>query len=76
LVVVTGDLTEDGFKNEYEEARRFLDEIAARKMIIPGNHDTKYTEPLIFQQFFGSPTSFIENGEFACLYANTARRVS
>jgi Icc protein len=73
LVVVTGDLTEDGFKNECEEAKRFLDEIAAQKMMVPGNHDMKYTGHLIFQQFFSSPTSFMENGELACFCANTAR---
>jgi 3',5'-cyclic AMP phosphodiesterase CpdA len=48
LVVVTGDLTENGFKNEYEEAKRFLDQISSQKMIVPGNHDTKYTGHLIF----------------------------
>jgi len=73
LVVVTGDLTENGFKNEYEEAKRFLDQISSPKMIVPGNHDTKYTGHLIFQELFGSPVSFMTNKELALFCANTAR---
>jgi Icc protein len=73
LVVVTGDLTENGFKNEYEEAKRFLDQISSDKMIVPGNHDTKYTGYLIFQELFGSPVSFTVKKELALFCANTAR---
>ena len=73
LVVVTGDLTENGFKNEYEEAKRFLDQISTDKMIVPGNHDTKYTGYLIFQELFGSPVSFTVKKELALFCANTAR---
>lgn len=73
LVVVTGDLTENGFKNEYEEAKRFLHQISAPKMIVPGNHDVKYTGHLIFQEVFGPLSSLLVNDELALYCANTAR---
>ena len=73
LVVVTGDITENGFKDEYEEAKRFLDQISASKVIVPGNHDLKYTGHLIFQDFFGSLSSLIIGEDAAFFCANTAR---
>jgi len=38
-VIITGDLTQDGRKKEFEEARAFLSAIGAQTFIIPGNHD-------------------------------------
>ncbi|MEM2896694.1 MAG: metallophosphoesterase [Candidatus Bathyarchaeia archaeon] len=73
IVAITGDLTENGFKNEFEEAKRFIDQIMAPKVITAGNHDVRYTGHLIFQELFGSPSSFIINDECAIFCANTAR---
>ncbi len=73
LVLVTGDLTENGFKNEYEESKRFLDQITSPKLIVPGNHDVKYTGHLVFQELFGHPSSFTITNELALFCANTAR---
>lgn len=71
--MVTGDLTENGFKDEYEEAKRFLDQISASKVIVPGNHDVKYAGHLIFQELFGSLSSLIIGRDVALFCANTAR---
>lgn len=41
LVLVTGDLVDDGTAAEYETARRLLSGIAAPWLAIPGNHDER-----------------------------------
>ncbi len=39
LVVVTGDITQEGRKREFEEARSFLVSLPGRVFVVPGNHD-------------------------------------
>src|SRR4029077_10786451 len=42
IVVCSGDLTAFGFKEEYAEARRYLDRLACESfVVIPGNHDSR-----------------------------------
>ena len=39
LVIVTGDIVEEGTETEYAVAKRILDEIEIPYFVIPGNHD-------------------------------------
>ena len=40
VVVISGDLTADGLRGEYVEAREAIDGIACERLVvIPGNHD-------------------------------------
>lgn len=39
LLVVTGDVTNHGREDEYEEARRLLDPFVGQLLLCPGNHD-------------------------------------
>ncbi len=73
LVVIAGDLTENGFKTEFEEAKRFIDQIKARKVITMGNHDARYTGYMLFEKYFGSPSGVLDVGDVRILYVNTAR---
>jgi 3',5'-cyclic AMP phosphodiesterase CpdA len=73
LVVINGDLTENGFKSEYEEAKRFIDQIIPPKVITSGNHDARYTGHLIFQELFGPPSSSLVMEDCVVFCANTAR---
>ena len=42
IVVCSGDLTTFGFKQEYLQAKAYLDEIACESLVvIPGNHDSR-----------------------------------
>jgi 3',5'-cyclic AMP phosphodiesterase CpdA len=42
LVVVAGDLTDDGFPEQYEEAREELGRIECEHVVlVPGNHDAR-----------------------------------
>jgi 3',5'-cyclic AMP phosphodiesterase CpdA len=58
VTVVSGDLTTDGFKPEYEEAQHYLDRINCEDMIvIPGNHDSRNVGYVHFEELFGPRTS-------------------
>ncbi|MDO5631672.1 MAG: metallophosphoesterase [Paracoccus sp. (in: a-proteobacteria)] len=39
LIVVAGDVTHRGRSAQFEQARRFLDRLAAPLIVVPGNHD-------------------------------------
>ena len=44
FVVATGDITEKGTNKELETAKNILDKLTVPLLIIPGNHDTKWSE--------------------------------
>jgi len=54
LVVVPGDLTADGYRDEYEIAKTHLEQIeCADVIVIPGNHDSRNVGYLHFVELFG-----------------------
>jgi outer membrane protein assembly factor BamB len=44
FVIVSGDIAEKGRNSELEEAKGILDSIGIKYYVIPGNHDTKWSE--------------------------------
>lgn len=50
LVVASGDFTQIGTKEEFEQAREFLDKLNAPVFAVPGNHDVPAVN--IFRRFF------------------------
>ncbi|HIE32055.1 MAG TPA: metallophosphoesterase [Methanosarcinales archaeon] len=63
IVVVTGDLTQNGSHPEFKDAKEFIDRIDCRdKVIVPGNHDSRNVGYLFFEDFFGARSS--------CLYSS------
>ena len=55
ILIVTGDLTNNGYPHEFEEAKRYIERIASNtKVIIPGNHDVRNVGYLGFEEFFGT----------------------
>lgn len=53
VVLVTGDLTEDGLMSEFRMAASELGKLKAEKVIyVSGNHDYRSTGYLLFKQFF------------------------
>lgn len=50
LVVASGDFTQIGTKEEFEQAREFLDKLHATVFAVPGNHDVPAVN--IFRRFF------------------------
>jgi len=57
VTIVSGDLTTDGFKAEYDLAREYLDRIDCDELIVvPGNHDSRNVGYVHFEDLFGSRT--------------------
>jgi 3',5'-cyclic AMP phosphodiesterase CpdA len=53
-VVVSGDLTDAGYRQEYARAAEYVDSIRCENlMIIPGNHDSRNVGYLHFERLFG-----------------------
>lgn len=58
VVIVTGDLTDMGFRPEFETARALLDGIECpRMLVIPGNHDARNVGEVHFEELFGKRDS-------------------
>jgi Icc protein len=54
LVVVAGDLTANGYREEFEYARERLGGIETREVVyVPGNHDARSVGYLHFEDLFG-----------------------
>lgn len=63
IVVITGDLTENGYSFEFEQAQRYVERIAcAQKVVIPGNHDARNVGYLGFEDSFNLIEIGVEQG--------------
>jgi 3',5'-cyclic-AMP phosphodiesterase len=60
LVVVTGDLTNMGYRQEYREAKEYLDRLECdRVLVVPGNHDSRNVGYMHFEALFERRDSVI-----------------
>src|SRR5215210_137440 len=60
-VVVSGDLTNAGYRQEFEEAAEYIRRIQCeRLMVIPGNHDARNVGYIHFERIFGERHSVME----------------
>ena len=74
IVVVTGDLTEEGLTSEFQEAKRYLKQLKCKHIVVgSGNHDSRTTGYLLFPKFFGEPSSVTEVGNLALIMLNSSR---
>src|SRR6187401_2512563 len=63
VVVISGDLTSNGFKDEYALARDYLNRIECGSMVvIPGNHDSRNVGYVHFEDLFGDRNSVLNVG--------------
>lgn len=54
-LVVTGDLTDMGFRQEFQIAHRIISRMNVENvMVLPGNHDARNVGDLHFEELFGS----------------------
>jgi Icc protein len=54
VVVVAGDITDDGYPDQYELAKAGLDRLSCRHVVVvPGNHDARHVGYLQFEETFG-----------------------
>ena len=60
IVVCSGDLTTFGFKEEYVQAKRYLDRLDCDSfVVIPGNHDSRNVGYVHFEELFGQRNSVL-----------------
>ncbi|HEX4324665.1 MAG TPA: metallophosphoesterase [Gaiellaceae bacterium] len=63
VVVISGDLTTNGFKDEYVLAREYLNRVECEAMVvIPGNHDSRNVGYVHFEDLFGDRNSVLRVG--------------
>jgi len=73
VLLVTGDLTENGLLAQYERAAELMKELDCRsKIYTSGNHDYRNTGYLLFRHFFPSTPIFRRSG-LAVTVISTAR---
>ncbi len=53
LVIIAGDLTGSGYRDEFVTAFEFIDKIESPCLTVPGNHDARNVGFLHFEAFFG-----------------------
>ncbi|WP_027062416.1 metallophosphoesterase family protein [Mesorhizobium loti] len=85
LLVVSGDLTQRARKDEFLQARAFLDSFAGPRLVVPGNHDVplwnvfaRALTPLArYKRYIAADTDpFYADAEIAVVGINTARSLT
>ena len=83
VVVVSGDLTQRARRTEFAAARRFVEALPGRHVVVPGNHDIPLFNPVAralwpfrrYQEAFGpSGTRLVEHGSLRLVTVNSVRR--
>jgi 3',5'-cyclic AMP phosphodiesterase CpdA len=80
IIVVSGDLTRSGTKDEFRQAKEFLEPFAVPKLILPGNHDipvpglwARLQGPFRrFEAYFAAIPSCLETPDLVIVGLNTA----
>ncbi len=69
VLVITGDLTTEGYLYEYQQVKDYLTGFAAIKnrIVVPGNHDARNEGYVIFEEIFGTRYPSYENENLALL---------
>lgn len=61
VIIVTGDLTNEGFRQEYNTARAYLNNLECEHVIVvPGNHDSRNVGYLHFEELFGDRGALLQ----------------
>src|ERR671933_1921241 len=58
LIVVAGDVTDEGYPDHYPEAQRELSALQGGQVVfVPGNHDARNVGYVLFEETFGARDS-------------------
>jgi Icc protein len=64
LVAIPGDLTTKAYREEFEEAKAYLDRLECENVVVvPGNHDSHNVSYYHFEDLFGKRESSLTEGE-------------
>jgi 3',5'-cyclic AMP phosphodiesterase CpdA len=76
LTVVAGDLTADGYREQFSEAKKYIDQLECEKVLVmAGNHDCRNVGFLHFEEMFGSRRSKTMELDFRVCCRDTAKGV-
>jgi len=74
VIVITGDLTNEGLMKEYEKCKSLLTKFNTKKIIsISGNHDYRNTGYLLFKKFFPFDAINVLDDDVVLVTVGTAR---
>ncbi len=74
VIVITGDLTNEGLMKEYKKCKSLLTQFNTKKIIsISGNHDYRNTGYLLFKKFFPFETVNELDNDVVLVTVGTAR---
>jgi len=74
VIIITGDLTNEGLMKEYEKCKSLLTKFNTKKIIsISGNHDYRNTGYLLFKKFFPFETIYELDDDVVLVTVGTAR---
>ncbi|MFC1568728.1 metallophosphoesterase family protein [bacterium] len=61
VLIITGDLTMEGFYEEYQQALHYIEQFKTPlQLIVPGNHDSKNVGDRTFEKLIGNPFKVIK----------------
>ncbi|AEM38538.1 metallophosphoesterase [Pyrolobus fumarii 1A] len=61
VIVITGDLTDNGYVHEYRGVVELLSKLDTKKLlVVPGNHDARNMGYVVFERVFGSRFPILE----------------
>ena len=73
VVVITGDLTANGFRMEYDTVKNYLAPIKCKNLlVILGNHDSRNVGYIHFEDIFGSRYVSFDNGKVTIVGADSS----
>jgi 3',5'-cyclic AMP phosphodiesterase CpdA len=82
VLTISGDFTQHAWPSEFESAAALLERLPGRKILVPGNHDMAFLNPVrrvtqrlrLFRKYITADLQpFYADGEIAILGLNTAR---
>jgi len=74
VIIITGDLTNEGLMKEYEKCKSLLTQFNTKKIIsVSGNHDYRNTGYLLFKKFFPFETVNELDNDVVLVTVGTAR---
>ena len=74
LIVITGDITNCGYLEDYEKAKEFIDSLEGeRKLIVPGNHDARNAGYLLFEEFFKTRYPVLKMGNLKIIGVDSSQ---
>lgn len=77
LIIISGDLTDEGLIFQFEKAKKELERFDCPNLIVfPGNHDYRHTGYLLFEKFFPVSSKTVwefDNGNVIVITVDTSR---